>query len=786
MRGSVTGFSKWFGGQMDQLKGMWTSLINWVAQNPIGKSMVADFQDANSRLAGYVGKLVPGFAKAALDQAKKEREAREAAAKIAAGGTTDPKARPDPKDSPDTSGLGKQPREDPSAKLLAGLKERLEASKALLAVAGQEEIAQRKVAAANAANNDILKLGEEIAKSKSINTSGYTPEKYIALVDAKTQATIRASHADEEETTTLAALGNAQGANARATAFSISQSGLMVEAIGKGTTAIARQSAFTQAWTELHEKGASALQVLARADAIFAEGAAKESVTIGQSIVSLQQEAASLGIVTNAMLGNSDARDQAALQAKLYILDQQIAHPLSAQNLIDLKNQRVAISDVAEAQNRQRDAQAALSLLSPAEQYANKKDNTDSAVAALVALKAQSGEVLNYGEQLQIAAKRQEEFDQKIDETVSNLLRQGTAMDGVTAFFDDMQKQAITTGKIIYDALHQAFDGIADNFTKLITGQKTDFAKMLKDIGTQMVNSTIKQAMGNALGPLGKALGITGKADGSQSNPFYTKSADGMAGGAHGAVGGALSGLKGIFGKMFGKGDGGADASDFDGTAGGTMDEGDVANGGSGGGLGAMGGGLKGLLGGLFKGASATAPDGTQANPFYILNALEGLTGDPNSQSGDPTGGLLSSFFKKSGSGSGSDGGSDGGGFSGFLSSLFGGGSSGGASAGDSSDFAGGLASGGPVSPSSAYLVGEHGPEILSGASGAITSNAASSRMLNASSGTTANYTIDARGTDPVLTEQRTRAAIMAAHSSAITTGMQLSAERLKRVPPAR
>jgi hypothetical protein len=371
------------------------------------------------------------------------------------------------------------------------------------------------------------------------------------------------------------------------------------------------------------------------------------------------------------MLGNTEARDQAASQAKLYILDQQIAHPLSDQNLIDLRNQRAAIVAVAEAQNRQRDAQAALSLQSPAEEYANKKDDTDRAVAALTAMKAARGEVLSYGDQLQIAARRQDELDTAIDQTVSNLLKQGSAMNGVKAFFDDMQKQAITTGKIIYDALHQAFDGIADNFTKLITGEKTDFGKMLKDIGTQMVKSTITQQLQKGAaglakmlpGPLGAALGsaLGGKMDGNtEATALWVQMAGGSLAGDSGGGGGFVDMLK----SAFGGGDGGAEASDFDGLA--------------------------------------------------------------------------------------------------------------------------GMASGGAVSPDSAYLVGEHGPEILSGASGAITSNTASSRMLNASSGATANYTIDARGTDPVLTEQRTRKAIMAAHSSAITTGMQLSAERLKRVPAHR
>lgn len=82
--------------------------------------------------------------------------------------------------------------------------------------------------------------------------------------------------------------------------------------------------------------------------------------------------------------------------------------------------------------------------------------------------------------------------------------------------------------------------------------------------------------------------------------------------------------------------------------------------------------------------------------------------------------------------------------------------------------FGGHHAGGGSVDPGHAYIVGEKGPELFSpGSHGTITPN----HQLG---GTNHFYTIDVRGTDPVLSEQRTRAAIIAAHKSAITTSMQV------------
>jgi len=96
--------------------------------------------------------------------------------------------------------------------------------------------------------------------------------------------------------------------------------------------------------------------------------------------------------------------------------------------------------------------------------------------------------------------------------------------------------------------------------------------------------------------------------------------------------------------------------------------------------------------------------------------------------------------------------------------------------------FGGHRAMGGPVDPSAAYLVGEQGPEILMGASGMIASNSASRRMLDNPT-QVAYYTIDARGTDPVLTEQRVRQSLIAVHGSAVQKSIQMQREQTLRTP---
>ena len=94
-----------------------------------------------------------------------------------------------------------------------------------------------------------------------------------------------------------------------------------------------------------------------------------------------------------------------------------------------------------------------------------------------------------------------------------------------------------------------------------------------------------------------------------------------------------------------------------------------------------------------------------------------------------------------------------------------------------------GRASGGDVSASDAYGVGEHGPELLMGASGRIASNSESVRTLGGGGTHFTIENIDCRGTDPVLTEQRFRTALVAIHGSAVNTSIRANRDITRRTP---
>ncbi len=681
------------------LGSLWDSLMNKFAQSSIVKYLSSWFTDAFAWIGKMLGKMTPQFAIDALNQAKTEREARE---RKASEKSLPPPGPPPPGlPPPDTSGLGKE-TESPVNKLLANLREQLEESKQVLAAAGLEEQAQRKVAAANKASNEIMKLGQEIAKQTGAKT-----KDYAKLVDDVTQKTIRSTHAQLADNEAKTKLLDIQGSANRATDLSIAQSALMVLAIDKGADAVMRQTAATQAWNEQRAAGATAVDLVARQEKLYQEALAKEGVAMTSNAVSIRQDIAARGLAANAILGTIDAQREASLHAKLYVFDQQAITAGSAKL-------RQAIIDQADAENVLADRQSALMLLSPLELYQKEEDALTHAKVALANM--QHG-MISYGQSLQIAMREQDAFTRLIDETVKSLLFQGSAASGMKAFFLDMQKMAITSAQIIYEAMHAAFERLSDNLTELVTGGKTSFAKMFEDIGKQMVKSSIQSAMQKGLSALGKVLpasiggplsdALKGKPDGTRNNPLWVQMSGGEGSGV-GNTGSYINELDDLIGKKNEEG-----------------------------------GGRKNELGDL----------------------IGGLFGKKNeSDDGESSGGFWSSIGKLFKGGSGGDSGGGG-----FWSSIF--------------KALIPHAEGGAVSPGSAYLVGERGPEILTGASGNITSNAASRRVLGGSTGPTLYYSIDARGTDPAQTEQRTRTAILAAHNSAISNAVQVNAERLKRIP---
>lgn len=93
-----------------------------------------------------------------------------------------------------------------------------------------------------------------------------------------------------------------------------------------------------------------------------------------------------------------------------------------------------------------------------------------------------------------------------------------------------------------------------------------------------------------------------------------------------------------------------------------------------------------------------------------------------------------------------------------------------------------GLAGGGDMTAGNSYIVGENGPEILSGVSGHVTSHTQSERMFSSSRGTTQINHIDARGSD-LGAGNRVQRAMEVTHNAAVSNGIRAQYEHAQRTP---
>ncbi|MBZ5621455.1 MAG: hypothetical protein LAQ69_22425 [Acidobacteriia bacterium] len=88
------------------------------------------------------------------------------------------------------------------------------------------------------------------------------------------------------------------------------------------------------------------------------------------------------------------------------------------------------------------------------------------------------------------------------------------------------------------------------------------------------------------------------------------------------------------------------------------------------------------------------------------------------------------------------------------------------------------------MSPGNAYVAGEKGPEpIFATSHASVMSAALAKRYFGGGGGPMISYMVDARGTDPVLSDMNTRRALHAVHGSAVATGVLANHDRQRRVP---
>jgi hypothetical protein len=620
--------------------------------------------------------------------------------------------------------------------------------RAKLTSVGKPESMRILAEAAAAANKEITRINEELAK-------------HGTHLDAAGEASIKAG-----ERVKAFAAENLKWAEAlRANQVSVDQRiaslRLLADAVGKGYEATRKANIETQVMGAMHEKygdpqyaadaetfrqrfGAqydaqhneqitstvSKLQDqirieqdLARVQAQGAEALRLQTLAWKLHQIARDNDAESARKLTQAEVDLYEAQRKNANAALLAHLNQEIsatqrlmaARGEAARRAAEVENVRQAtLRQTGSLELANKAAQEiALKQQQPitleadqlSHSYSNQLDKINRLVAAIKAQEAESGRTL----ETEIALRDLE--NQRLRLAVDQALQMKRAQDGVRAFFLEMQKQAKSAAQIIYESLNSALDRVSDQFAKLFTGQKTSFAKMFRELGESMLRESIKSGLQTALGKLAKApgaLGKIGQALGGSGKPDFTK-----------------------------------------GNAGHVV----VDN-----------------LPGMASGTSAEGkPDGQESNPFYVLFGA----GKPDGTAASPFNVIVQqSASTKTAQPSGPN----------TLTqvgqavttvALIGIAAQAGAKP---------RAEGGYVSADQAYIVGERGPEpFFPGVAGTILSNASARRTFGGGADAY-TYHIDARGAD-LGAGNRVARAIEASHNIAVSNGVRANVERSKRIP---
>ena len=292
---------------------------------------------------------------------------------------------------------------------------------------------------------------------------------------------------------------------------------------------------------------------------------------------------------------------------------------------------------------------------------------------------------------------------------------------GVVDFFREMAQQSQTAGNILNQSMHSALDQTSDQLSKLITGKKTQFGKMLDEIGTSMLRDAIKSGMHQGLGKLEPIIDKVFNPNGAAKKVA------------------AAANQKDLQTQR-------AEAIRRD----------------------------------------AIRPIGIQSDPIYvsIVNGAQGSNGTvspapTNGTAGVKTGSMVSTIGGLIQRGAG------------IVGRILGGGSQQGTASStinfggqvpDSNPGTNGgvMGYGGSVSADQAYIVGDKGPEILTGASGRIISNANARDAFGG--GTTINNNVDARGAD-LGAAARINRGLEATHDRAVSNAQTVAADRKRRTP---
>ena len=271
-----------------------------------------------------------------------------------------------------------------------------------------------------------------------------------------------------------------------------------------------RQAGIAIKLRQMAEQGANAEQLQAEKDLYNAQ---RENVS-SDNLAKLNEKIAATERLTKAILQGADAMRQANLENKL----------------IEIK--RAGGGDAEQAAARREDVADHARQVTEAAVQTDRIRAIGEQIAKLQEAKATLGDTLA----IEIQLRKLE--NERLQAMADQAIQMGGLKDGVRAFFIEMQEDSVRASKVIHDAMSSSLDSAAANLAKLMTGQKSAFAKSFQEIGQKMTEESIKGMAMHGLKALGQKLGFEvpgDKPDGSSSSKALWVR---MAGADHGGLGG--------------------------------------------------------------------------------------------------------------------------------------------------------------------------------------------------------------------------------------------------------
>lgn len=344
----------------------------------------------------------------------------------------------------------------------------------------------------------LTQADEEVKK----NTESAAGQRLIADAIGKTYEAARAAAVQIEVLKKLGESANSKDPNvvsARARIESSTGTAFDAEHNTQAQNAIflLRQQAESQdAQTQAVVRGAAAVRLaveiekeadLVRTQGIFgyvAASAARAAFLSGEKKDStgrtdvLKQEAADIRALAIAYVGGAEAIKDAQLE----IEKARIAR--NTPKGVDAKPEQDAAGDKDRAQ---RQGEIAKSAGESVNHFKDQLDALDKQRAAIQAM------VVTEQNRVGIAIALKQIYDEQNRIIREQVLAVGSAADGARQFLRDLVTESTSAAQRIHEVFRSAYDGINEQLSRLITGQKTSFASFFQGLGQQLVKQQLQQ-----------------------------------------------------------------------------------------------------------------------------------------------------------------------------------------------------------------------------------------------------------------------------------------------------